>query len=134
MAAELGRQGAEFVQAAVWRPDEELSKATAESLGKKLRDFLKASGLPAAPVLISIGRERVILKEIGYPAVPPAEEPGLVRFQATKDLADAVEDVVLDYAVLTDPAVTGERRALAVILRRDILNSLQQVCRTANLK
>jgi hypothetical protein len=134
MAAELSRGGAEFVQAAVWRPDEELSKASAESLGKKLRDFLKASGLPAAPALIAIGRDRVILKEIGYPAVPSSEEPALVRFQATKDLADAADDVVLDYSTLTEPAALGDRRALAVILRRDILNNLQQVCRTANVK
>jgi hypothetical protein len=133
MAAELGRQGAELVQAAVWRPGEELSKASAESLGKKLREFLKTSGLPAAPALIAIGRDRVILKEIGFPAVPPAEEPALVRFQATKDLTEATDDVALDYAVLTEPAA-AERRALAVILRRDILDNLQQVCRAANVK
>jgi hypothetical protein len=134
MAAELGRQGAEFAQAAVWRPEEELTKASAESLGRKLRDFLKSSGLAAAPVLIAIGRDRVVLKEISYPAVAASEEAALVRFQATKDLADAADDVVLDYANLTEPSALGERRALAVILRRDILNNLQQVCRAANLK
>jgi len=134
MAAELGRQGAEFVQAAVWRPQEELSKLTAESLGRQLQEFLKTSGLSAAPLLISIGRNQVVLKEIGYPAVPTSEEPGLVRFQATKDLTDASEDVVLDYSTLTEPAALGERRALAVILRRDILNSLRQLCQTANVR
>jgi hypothetical protein len=134
LAADLNRTGMEASAAAVWRPEEELSAATAEALGKKLREFLKANNLPAAPVLACIGRDRVVLKEIAYPQVKPQEEAALVRFQASKDLADAADDVVLDYAVLTEPGSEGERRALAVILRRDILTGLQQLCRAAGLK
>jgi hypothetical protein len=134
VAAQLGRQGVEVSGAAVWRPDEELSPKSAASLGGKLRDFLKTSGLPQAPVLISVGRDRVVLKEIHYPPVPAPDEPALVRFQATKDLAESPESVVLDYAPLTDPATAGERHSLAVILRREIMNGFQQLCRAAGLK
>ncbi len=129
----MGKQGVEIGESAVWRPEEELSPRTAESLGKKLREFLKAKGLAAAPVLASVGRDRVVLKEISHPAVSAQEEPALVRFQATKDLADAAEDVVLDYAPLPQ-GDSCERRALAVIIRRDIQTSLQQLCRAAGLK
>jgi hypothetical protein len=130
----MGRQGAEVSGAAVWRPDEELSPQSAASLGGKLRDFLKSNGLPAAPVLVCVGRDRVVLKEIHHPPVPPQDEPALVRFQATKDLAETPDSVVLDYAPLNDPGAAGERHALAVILRREILTSFQQLCRAAGLK
>src|SRR5262245_8516523 len=120
LAADVGKQGVRIGQSADWRPEEELFPETAESLGKRLREFLKANGVAPGPVLVSVGRDRVVLKEISYPAVSPNEEPALVRFQATKDLAEAAEDVVLDYAPLPNGSSTTERRALAVILRRDI--------------
>lgn len=134
VAADASRQGVEVAGSAVFNLDEQLTPANAEAQGKKLRDFLKANGLPAAPVLACIGRDRVVLKEINHPTVPPQEEPALIRFQATKDLADPTEQVVVDYLPLSDADATGERRALAVILRRDVLVSMQQLCRAAGLK
>ena len=134
LAADVSKQGVQIAGCADWRLEEDLTTSSAESLGKKLREFLKASGIGAGPVLVSLGRDRVVLKEITYPAVSANEEPALVRFQATKDLADAAEDVVLDYAPLPSGSSSQERRALAVILRREIQSSLQQLCRAAGLK
>jgi hypothetical protein len=133
LAADVDKKGVQVDACADWQPDEELSPKTAESLGKKLRDFLKARGIGAGQVLVSVGRDRVVLKEITHPAVSANEEPALVRFQATKDLADAADDVVLDYAALPGGS-TSERRALAVIIRRDIQSSFQHLCRAAGLK
>jgi hypothetical protein len=133
-AAETSRQGVELRGSAVWRPEEELSPGTADSLGKKLRAYLNRSGLKAASVLVSVGRDRLVLKEISHPPLPPQEEPALVRFQATKDLAESPEAVVVDYTGLSDQAAAGERQSLAVILRRSILTSFQQLCRSAGLK
>ena len=134
LAADVGKQGVRIGQSADWRLEEELTPRSAESLGRKLREFLKANGIATGPVLVSMGRDRVVLKEISHPAVSPNEEPALVRFQATKDLAEAAEDVVLDYAPLPNGSSTSERRALAVILRRDIQSSFQRMCRAAGLK
>ena len=73
---------------------------TAKQIGEQLKERFKSAGLNAAPVLISIPRDRVILKELRYPAVPQIEEPNVVKFQAMKELTDAPEDVVLDYIPL----------------------------------
>jgi hypothetical protein len=132
VAANVTRQGLETGKSVVWSPDESLSPKTAESLGRKLREFMAAQAVPAAPVVICIGRDRVILKELSYPPTTPQDEPNLVRFQATKDLADMAEDVVLDYAAM--PGSNGERQALAVILRREVMTSFQQLCKAAGLK
>src|SRR5207244_1030732 len=66
--------------------DEDLTPASAEHHGRKLRDALKAANIQPAPVLWSLGRDRVILKELSIPPVSAHEEPALVRFQAAKEM------------------------------------------------
>ena len=111
-----------------------LSTDTARRIGEQLRDRLRAAGIAPAPVLISVGRGRVILKELRYPAVPPTEEPALVKFQAMKELSDAADEVVLDYTPLSNGAAEGERRSMAVVIRKELFAAIQQLCAAANLK
>lgn len=107
---------------------------TARRIGEQLRERLRAAGFGSAPVLVSVPRDRVVLKELKYPAVPPADEPNVVRFQAIKELSDAPEDVVLDYVPLSNGAAAGERRSMAVVIRKDLHHAVQQLCAAANLR
>ena len=90
-------------------PPPALTLETAKAIGEKLRDKLRAAGLPPAPVLVSVGRDRVILKELKYPPVAPTEEPALVRFQAMKEMSESPDEVVLDYARLASRVASGGR-------------------------
>src|SRR5882672_6182375 len=52
-----------------WLPGDEhgppaLTTANAKQLGEELRDRLRAAGVPLGPVLVGIGRDKVILKEL----------------------------------------------------------------------
>src|SRR5262249_33266804 len=100
-----------------------------------------------ARVLASIGRARVILKDVHYPPVPASDEPALVRFQTAKELSESPDDVVIDYTplvntgdlgerVTTLPAaqLAGERTAMAVVIRKEMVRSLQGLCKGAGLK
>ena len=98
------------------------------------RERLNAVGVSQAPVLISIPRDRVILKELRYPAVPLPEEPNVVRFQAMKELTDSPEDVILDYVPLSNGSSEGERRSMAVAVRKEFFAAIQALCAAANLK
>jgi hypothetical protein len=136
-AARGGRAAVE--QAVAWDGPEAaggpppLTAETAKRLGEQFRERLRAAGAGQAPALVSIPRDRVILKELRYPRVPPAEEPNLVRFQAVKELTDSPDDVVLDYVPLAGPA-DGERRSMAVAVRKDLYAAVQAFCSAANLR
>ena len=111
-----------------------LTNETAKRFGEELRDRLRAAGVANAPVVLAIGRDRVVLKELRYPAVPAHEEPNIVRFQAMKELSDSPDEVVLDYTPLENGAANGERRSMAVVVRKDLFSAIQKMCAAANLK
>jgi hypothetical protein len=134
VSAAADRGGVRIERAVLWREPQPPSPAAAEIAGKRLREKLKEAGIAAAPVLACIGRDRVILKEVRFPQVAPKEEPALVRFQATKELTESPEEVVIDYTPRAQAGAHGERQALTVIVRRDIPATLQALCRGAGLK
>jgi hypothetical protein len=137
VVAGVARGVAKVTHAITWTGDDDdapppLTADTAKAIGEKLRERLKAAGVVPAPVLVSVGRDRVILKELKYPAVAPTEEPALVRFQAMKEMSESPEEIVLDYAPLAD--VGGDRRSMAVVVRKDLFNAIQAMCLAAGLK
>lgn len=139
--AGTARGAAKVLHAVAWTGDDgdpppALTPDAAKTFGEALREKLKAVGGAGAPVLVGVGRDRVILKELKHPPVPPAEEPALVRFQAIKEMSDSPDDTVLDYVPLAaaagDPA--GERRVMAVMLRKEVLGAVQAMVAAAGLK
>lgn len=127
------RKGMQAEWAADWEMGEDLTARTGEAIGKRLREFLKAEQIGAAAVIVSIGREKVILKDIRFPPVSASEEQALVRFQATKDVTDSPDSLEIDHVVRPGTG-SGDRQALAVLCRKDILNAVRGLCRGAGLK
>jgi Tfp pilus assembly PilM family ATPase len=134
VAATVGKGGAKIQQAVALAEEQSPNPGDAEALGALLKERLKAAGIAPAPAYFCIGRDRVILKEVRYPAVPEHEEPAIVRFQAIKEITDPPDEVVLDYAGIGAPAAAGDRRALVLVVRREMLNTYQSICDAAGLK
>lgn len=134
LAASAGRGKVRLEQAVAWDEPHTLEPAALEEAGKRLAQRLKEAKVAPAPVLACVGRERVVFKEVRYPAVEDGQEPALVRFQAAKELTEPADRVVFDYARTGEPAGAGERRALVTVARREWVRALETVCRAAGLK
>jgi hypothetical protein len=133
VAGVAGGGKVKFERALVWREEKSPNPVDAESLGQLLRERLKSAGVAPAPVLACVGRDRVIFKDLRFPAVAVGEEAGVVRFQAVKELTDAPEEVVIDYDMVSAPGA-AEQQALAVVVRREIFATYQKLCQAAGLK
>ncbi len=121
------------LRAAVWPEEAPLAAGNGTAAGERLKARLAEAKMPAAPVLACLGRDRIIVKDIRYPAVPAHEEPAVVRFQALKELTGAADEVVLDYTPAGD-GPSGYRRAMVLVARREHLTAYQELCQAAGLK
>lgn len=110
-----------------------LSASTAVALGTKLKDLLKQAAIRPAPVLLCVGRDRVILKDVTYPPTAPGDEPAVVRFQALRDLTESPDDVLMDYTPSSRETMAGERRATAVFIRKELVQAARMMCEAAGL-
>ena len=134
VAASVGKGGTKILQAVALSEEQSPNPGDAEALGALLKERLKAAGIAPAPAYFCIGRDRLILKEVRHPTVPAHEEPAIVRFQAIKEISEPPDEVVLDYAQLGSATATGERRALVMVVRRELLNAYQTICDVAGIK
>lgn len=109
-----------------------LTAANAVLVGTRLKELLKDSKIAAAPALVVLGRDRVILKDIRHPPVPRSDEPGVIRFQALKEIAEGGEEMAFDYFPL--PGGVNERRATVAFVKKDVVAAVRTMCEAAGLK
>jgi hypothetical protein len=130
---EVSGSAVRLLRAFTWEQPFPTDAAAAAPLGPDFRKKLKEAGMGFAPVLFSVGRDRVNVKEVRFPPVPVAEEAALVRFQALKELTESPEDVVLDYTMPGNPG-DGERRAQVLLVRKEVFAVCQAFAQAAGLK
>ena len=111
-----------------------LSLATAAAIGNKLKAALAEAKASGTPALLSLGRDRVIFKDIKHPPSSPAEEPAIVRFQAQRDLAVAPDTLLMDYVPVPGDPKADERKAVVAFIPKDLYEAARQLCDAAGVK
>lgn len=133
VSANVGRGKVHFERAVQWREEMPVTASQAEEFGKRLRQRMSDAGISPAPLLVGLGRDKLVVKEIRYPQVDAVDEPAVVRMQIVKDLTDSPNEVYLDYTPLPESG-SGQRRALSLVVRKDLVHGIQDACRSAGLK
>lgn len=108
--------------------------AMSEELGVWLKEQVRNRQWQPAHMVALIGRDRLVARELRLPEVGPAEEPDLVRLQTVRELIDAPEDVVIDYHAWADDSDPGQRKVLALVLRKELLETYKALAQAAGLR
>jgi len=131
--ATVGRSGIKLERVLAW-PDGDPPPSSPAALGAKLKELLREHRVAAAPVLVCLPRDKVVLKDVRHPKAPPQQEPLVVRFQAKKELAAAENDVLMDYLPIPAPTGADDCRATVVFVNKQVYADLQVMCEAAGLK
>lgn len=105
---------------------------TAADLGKKIHDALSEIGVNGGEALVAVGRANIELRFLNVPPVPPEELPDLVRFQASRQFSQPIEEGLLDFAPLASSG-SPPTSVLAAAITPELLKTIRDVCQAARL-
>ena len=100
---------------------------------KTIQSLIQANGIKATQVVSAVPGRAVIIKKIQLPAQEQAELEANVEFEATNVIPESLENVNLDYQVLSYVEDGSKMDVLLVAVKKEIINSYTQVIQEAGL-
>ena len=100
-----------------------------------LGDLWQRGGFKGKQVSMGVANQRVVVREVSVPALPPKELRQALPFQIQDLIPIPVDDAVLDFDVLEEFEQEGAAmlRLLVVAAQRDMLNLLVESAQQARL-
>jgi len=109
----------------------------APALGRALKEFFSAHGLPKS-VRLGVSNRQIVVRQIELPWLDdPEQRDAAVRFQAADAIAMPLDEAVFDYQVARRvEAVDGSARMQVVIVaaRRSMIEGFMEAAQGAGLK
>jgi type IV pilus assembly protein PilM len=97
-----------------------------ETVAQAVRELWGRGGFKSRQATMGIGNQRVVVREITVPALPPKEMKQSLPYQVQDLIPIPVDDAVLDYDVLEELEQEGARmmRLLVVAAQRQMINEV----------
>jgi type IV pilus assembly protein PilM len=97
-----------------------------ETVAQAVRELWTRGGFKAKQATMGIGNQRVVVREVTVPALPPKELKQSLPFQVQDLIPIPIEDAVLDYDVLEELEQEGAKmmRLLVVAAQRQMINEV----------
>lgn len=110
-----------------------------QAVGEVLARAMHACKLGKLPVVMTIPRDKAVLKPLRLPPGTPASDiAGMVQFQVGADLPFAPEQGVLEFTVAGEVSGAGDEPAgvevLAAAVKRPVVELYQNIAATAGVK
>jgi type IV pilus assembly protein PilM len=102
-----------------------------------LKDLWRRTRIGTRRVIIGVANQRVVVRLVDLPWMPPAELRGSLAFQAGDYLPIPVDQTELDYAVIGEHEPAGGQRLLRVLLvaaQKEMLAGHLEAVRLAGLR
>ena len=91
--------------------------------------------IKAKDVVVAVSGHSVIVKKIKMQKMKPEELEDAITFEAEQYVPYAIEDVSLDFQILSPPeAEGGEMDVLLVAVKKDVINDYLSIISTAGLR
>lgn len=98
-----------------------------------IRSLIQSSKVTATRVISAVPGRAVIIKKIQLPAQGEEELEANVEFEATNVIPESLENVNLDYQVLSYTDDGSKMEVLLVAVKKEIINSYTQAIQEAGL-
>lgn len=110
----------------------------AQVLGKAVKDLLVKSGVTAKHVISSVsGQSAVVVRVIDVPQMSPAELAENMKWEVTRHVPFAVDEIIMDCKPIERPEGYAEGQNMDVLLaaaQMDLIDRHVQMLQTAGLK
>jgi type IV pilus assembly protein PilM len=106
-------------------------------LARELKAFVKESRMKGKFVHLAVGNQKVIVRNIEVPDMGEAELQGAIEFQAQDYIPIPVEEVVLDFQVVSRHAEedgTVKQQVLLVAAQKDMIQRYVDAAKMAGLR
>lgn len=107
-----------------------------EVVSGALRELWDRGGFKSRQVTMGVGNQRVVVREVTLPALPPKELRDSLPFQVEELIPIPIDQAVLDYEVLDEFEQEGRQmvRLLVVAAQREMVDRLVQTAVGAKLE
>ncbi|MBI4259526.1 MAG: pilus assembly protein PilM, partial [Actinobacteria bacterium] len=107
-----------------------------DAVAESVRELWRRGGFKTKQVVMGVGNQRVVVREVALPWLPEKELRDSLAYQVQEFIPIAVEDAVLDFDPLEEFEQEGRRmiRVLLVAAQRAMVNALVQTAETARLE
>lgn len=97
-----------------------------EVVGQAIRELWQRGGFKARQVVMGVGNQRCVVREVGIPWLPEKELRASLGFQVQEYIPMSVDEAVLDYDLLGEFEQEGRKmlRLLLVAAQRVMVNNL----------
>lgn len=95
-----------------------------EAVGEAIRELWRRAGLKSREVMMGVGNQRVVVREVSVPALPDKELEQSLRFQVQDLIPIPLEEAVIDYDRLDEFEAEGRQmvRLLVVAAHRAMVD------------
>jgi type IV pilus assembly protein PilM len=97
-----------------------------EALSAAIRELWQRGAFKSKQAVLGVGNQRVVVREVTVPALPPKELKQSLAFQVQDLIPIPVDEAVLDYDVLEELEQDGAKmlRLLVVAAQREMVNRM----------
>ena len=106
-----------------------------DAVASALRELWHVGKFRKRDVVLGVGNQRVVVREVALPWLPDKELRGSLAFQVQEHVPIPVEDAVLDYEILSEFEQEGRRmvRLLLVAAQKTMVDAIIQAAESAKL-